>query len=335
LESVFQGPAMEGAAVRYIPNDTRCQDWKETVLFFQNYQSDTGLSANLTKAQVRHGIKSGKLEKIVKEQRRKLQNVKDKKVALQLTREMKQDGSTKTRLTGLNFPNRDGSRTSVDLSTPGKVKFRDVSNVFPNISFFGASGTDRSPAYVPQPEDTPAGMARVWIEGLTAGFAINPGGPYVLDNDDIDDMLSMYSDNSWDGAEDLMVIMWNGVAPAAVLNGGGSAPLPSLFAANLFEITKCVNYELVIDLNSLSLGQVIPTGGQTPGSAPAAIQMAQAAMPTASSLAPNAVQSASKTLDNISSTVSSVKEGASKTVETIGKAATIAMDIGEALASFF
>jgi hypothetical protein len=321
LESVFQGPAMEGCSVKYIPNDTRCMDWKETVMFFQNYNTlhSAAKRTGVSKTAIRSGLKSGKLEKIVKKSADLLRLQKDKKIALTMQKDLKTGVS---RATGINFP-------STDTPRP-----RDVSTIFPNMTFFGASGTDNG--FVPQPEDTPAGFARAWIEALSGAYALS-APPSPLLPSDLDDLLSMYSDNSWDGAEDLMVIMWNGVAPASAI--AGSNPLESIFAGNLFEIQKYVNYELVIDLNSLSLGQVIPTGGNQ-GNPVAAISLAQASVPVASSLAPAPVkssgyQTAATTLNNISGAVKSTTSTVDKVVETGSKAAAIAMDIGEALAAFF
>jgi hypothetical protein len=333
LESVFQGPAMEGCNVKYIPNDTRCMDWKETILFYENYAPTGTVNTSLSKSTIRKGLKSGKLEK-----------------AIAATRRMTQDNGKpveKVRISGSRTPG-DPSKTTFNVNAVGKTKKprekkvvplrndQALPELFPLLQFFGQSGT--SNGFVPQPEDTPAGFARVWIEGLCAASGILDSA--ALDIGGIDTMLSLYSDCSFDGAEDILVIMWNGVAPAAALNFDGNPALASAFAANLFEIHKQVNYELIIDLNSLSLGSVVPTG-QTPGNVSAAIQMAQMAVPVASSLAPAPVsgtgplQGVNTTLDNISSGLTAAKSTASKVIETGTKAAAIAMDIGEALAAFF
>jgi len=137
-------------------------------------------------------------------------------------------------------------------------------------------------------------------------------------------------DSNWDESEDLMCVMWNGVAPAdAILNNNLSA----FWAGNLYEVDKYVNYECQLDLNSLTIGNMPPSPGVS-GSAGAGLAIAKGAMGglTATKGAP---PSGPSTLAKVGSFVKDVAAKAPGIADKALEYGSIAVDIIGALGALF
>ena len=279
LKDVVTCPATKGINMVYVPKDTRAMDWKQTVLTFPLPVSGALPGAvTLAAHQVKRHRKRGTLHKFVKEQASKKG----------LKAELQEDGHTVKVSTAATFTK------TVDKS--GKVVKRHVTlenqskpsatpssplsdvGVLPQPQefmipwFHGNENPLDMEAVLLQPEDTEAGLAAVLAQAAFGGYGFS--NPPAMDeplSDDVNNFLNIYADSSWSEAEDLMVIMWNGIAPADAILAQGAT---DIWSGNLFEIDKYVNYEAILDLNSLDIGSMPASPGSfgSPSAGPAIAQ---------------------------------------------------------------
>lgn len=284
LKDVVTCPATKGINMVYVPKDTRAMDWKQTVLTFPlpvagALPGQVGLAAH----QVKRHKKRGTLHKFVQQQAAKAN----------LKAELQEDGHTVKLSTAATFTktvDKNGkvikrrvdienqSKPAVTPSSPLKnVGVLPMDNEFMIPWFHGNENPLDGEAVLLQPEDTEAGLAAVFAQAAFGGYGFtNPGDMDQPLSDDVNNFLNMYADSSWSEAEDIMCIMWNGIAPAdAVLAAGAT----DIWSGNLFEIDKYVNYEAILDLNSLDIGSMPASPGSF-GSPSAGPAIAQQVRPT-------------------------------------------------------
>jgi len=315
---VVNGPAMKGMEVTYIPRDERATEWKETILSYTDWSfgdmappllKDVPGAHTNSPTNVRQAMKKGVLKSKLKAQRKVLANLKslvDEKGPVKISGVAQVDQKGRLRA----VPG-ESVVTKLGAGPP-------TSNVAVQRAFFGQGGN-----MVPQPEDTPAEEAQTLIGGALMGVAVADNNSTNVTYPMIDQLLCGYSDNVWDESADLMCILWDGVAPS-----DAQAAIPN-WAGNLFRVEKYVNYEVVVDSNTVSIGSI--TGSGSPAGKPAmGIAMAQAVSTPATQ---SSGQPAS-TLTKIKNWISGAWEKAQPWIKAGQEAWQVAQAVGTAIGSF-
>jgi hypothetical protein len=319
LRGVINGPAMKGMEVLYIPRDERATEWKETILDYTDFTNANngppGLKTSHTQfasTKVRQSMKKGELKGQLKQFKKLRKLIKENgPVVVSGTSRLGPDGRYQTTSVQVK---------SATAPTPGPDALGATINTAIGVSraFFGQGGE-----IVPQPEDGPAQEAQTMIAGTLLGVAVNGTDSNNPLWAEIDILLSNYSDNVWDESADAMAILWDGVAPS-----DQAAQIPN-WAGNLFRIEKYVNYEVVVDANTVSIGSIVGSGSPA-GASPTGIAMAQAAAlkATQTPVPPTS------TLTKIKNWMSNAWDKAQPWIKAGQEAWQVASAVGTAIGSF-
>jgi hypothetical protein len=324
LKDVVTAPAMQGINMVYVPRDDRAYEWKETVLTFPFPNLDSISMLQATSSQVRQAQKRGQLSSLIqlaaKHAGVKAKELGDGKVhisaAVTLTKTLDQNGKVVHKKAAVHdLPGTTTTNGYGDVPNPDLT-------MIPFTYGIGGEG-------LAQPEDTPAGLAALFAQSVFGAYGItDPTAQNEPNLDNINQMLNIYSDSVWSEAEDLMVLMWNGIAPAdAVLAAGAT----SVWAGNLFEIDKYVNYECILDLNALSIGNAPASPGSygAPSAGPA---IAKAIQPSVALV--GKPKSSESWLQKAGDWLSSAKDKVAPWIEAGSKAFQVASAIGDVLGAF-
>lgn len=287
LKGTVTVPAAKGGHLRYMPLDERAFAWRETVLSFSCPEIN--------------GNPPDRMFKTASAWRRNCRNPKFQRkfrkgaAMAGVNAELREDGTIKigSAATIVRTIGANGKVTSETVipdapppkPTPKKDKKKkvrlgnDIDTTFSVIPWFhGQVGDGEEPN--PQPEDCTPDTAKAFIEALLwGGSSLNSflATGFEPSADSINDLLNLYQDTNWHEGADLGVVMWNNIAPAdAILQTGET----SVWAGNLFQVDKYVNYECILDLNALTIGNMPPSPG-VQGSASASLGIAKAVAPPA------------------------------------------------------
>jgi len=336
FKDVVVVPAASGGHMRYMPLDTRAYEWKETILSFQLPLLDGAVPSAMqtcTTGTLRSMVRRKGFRKEAQALARKrgleLDIRKDGTVsvgtAATITKEIDKNGRVINRRVTIGTdgggpkPPPPGPSPPVELGAPLEE--------YLIIPWFHGAIDELQADGQPQPEDTPAGDAQVFVQAVFAALASSGLATGGLEPtfDNVNGILNLYQDTNWSEAEDLMVMMWNNVAPAdAILNGAAA----NNWAGNIFQIDKYVNYEVILDLNSLDIGAMPPSAG-TIGSSSLSTTLAKAIAPVAgSSPTPPASQS---WLDKAGAWLSNAKDKIEPWISAGSKAWTVASTIADVL----
>jgi hypothetical protein len=346
LKDTVTGPASKGINMVYVPKDDRAYQWKETIMTYMlPYSSATGVPTFnsdgtpkrkkcppwLSAGGVRKLAKKGRLQAIVRAFR---DNGVDAKfdvqkgtvnlgTAAKITKTIDHTGRTVKK--DITFPGRSTSPPPTPTAGPIPQGIDPV-----DYYMVQAFAGEFIPDVLPQPEDSSAGMVKTFIQSLYAGIAVAGNAYNQVGGSFVDGSIMQFMDCNWDESEDLMVVMWNGIAPAdAILNNN----ISTFWAGNIYEVDKYVNYECQLDLNSLTIGSM-PASPGSQGSAGAGLQIAKGVLgsSTAKVGAPMTPQSSMSKIGNFVKDVAAKAPGiANKALEYGG----IAMDIIGAIGALF
>lgn len=272
LKDTVTGPASKGINMVYVPKDDRAYQWKETIMTYMlPYSSETGIPTFnedgtkkrkkcppwLSASGVRKLHSKGKLQGIIDAFRKEGVDAKFDRIrgtvtmgqTAKLTKTVDAQGRTIKK--DISFPGRTPSPPPDPEPAPRGI---DAVDYYMVQAFAG----EFIPDVLPQPEDSSAGTVKTFIQSLYAGIAVAGTAYNELSGEFVDGSIMQFMDCNWDESEDLMVVMWNGIAPAdAILNDNLSA----FWAGNIYEVDKYVNYECQLDLNSLTIGSMPASPG--------------------------------------------------------------------------
>jgi len=333
LKDVVTGPADQGINMIYVPKDARATEWKQTVLSFP--LPDGGELPGLLRASSRavaRARKRGTLHKLVQNSGRmagvQAELTADGKVKIThgatFTKTIDAEGKVVARRARID-PLGSGQKSTSSTQLGTVVD----NNLFMIPWFHGNENPLAGEAVLLQPEDTEAGLAAVFAQAAFAAY--NMAGPSATNApsaDDVNQLLNIYADSSWSEAEDLMVLMWNGIAPAdAVLAAGAT----SSWAGNLFEIDKYVNYEAILDLNALDIGSMPASPGSF-GSPSAGPAISKQIRPTTALV--GKPKKSESWLDKAGDWLSNAKDKVEPWISAGSKAIQVATAIADVIGSF-
>lgn len=311
--------ASNGGHMRYLPLDTKAYEWRETVLSFPICVVDAAppfLKGAMNGSTLRRNV------------RRRGFNAALQKVGgpLGLNVKVRSNGTVKIAGTAQVIKTVDSTGKTTSKKTvfvpPEDEEPRKLGAVWQpsaSVPWFHGNPGDGTPG-LPQPEDCQVDEAKVFIQAIMAGFQASGSGIAPTPGD-INDLLNNFQDQNWSESEDLMVVMWNNIAPATAILEGGDA---NNWAGALFQIDKYVNYECILDLNALDIGSMPPSPGVM-GSSAASTGLAKAIAPVAAPAAPPKSESF---LTKAGNWLSNAKQ----TLEPWIEAGTKAWQVGSAIA---
>lgn len=339
LYNSYNGPAIQGAHIKYLPYDDKAFEMKPTVFQYEGFVVDPDSLPREDRIRVT-SLSPLKGKNVVKEAFHHV--VKSKKpTTIQFNTEIVEKGKPPKPVFSFEEAGSidavldyfscvrwfiDPKNTSmISSKSPEAIERMTTfikasrhlgappTDILPALNYFGSSGS------TPQPCDITVDA----MESASALSAAWAGSTFTDLNVYLDTFLQAKSNVDWSYSEPLLCIAWQGCTI-------DTDSMPASYTGQQFEVKKYVNYEIVFTENTLSAatnGNTVAGMVSSPSATPA-IQIAGLQKPTAKG-------TPSPTLG--ASLMGALKKGSSfagKVAGGLGKAAEVAETIGSILAMF-